>query len=172
MGQGNIFRSVCQEFCPQGGSASVYAGIPPPGSRHHPSPLAAGTPRSRQPPPRAGTPRTRHPPGPDPPSRVCWEIRSTNGRYASYWNAILLWTVIAGIVDFSLSIRVGWIIILGKSTATYSTRKLYLCRICFLNESSSLDRHCWSKKSTTAAFPSGEGSEKVGVNVIQRLCSV
>ena len=35
LGQGNIFRSVCQEFCPRGGgvSASVHAGIhPPPGS--------------------------------------------------------------------------------------------------------------------------------------------
>ena len=42
-----------------GGSASVHAGIPPP-------------------------------PGPDtPPSRACWKIRSTSGRYASYWNAIL-----------------------------------------------------------------------------------
>ena len=54
LGQGNIFRSVCQEFCPQGGSASVHAGIPhppqdrappqtrypPPGSRHHTPPGA------------------------------------------------------------------------------------------------------------------------------------
>ena len=34
LGQGNIFTSVCQEFCPQGGvrvSASVHAGIPPRG---------------------------------------------------------------------------------------------------------------------------------------------
>ena len=32
LGQGNIFRSVCQEFCPLGGrvSASVHAGIHPP----------------------------------------------------------------------------------------------------------------------------------------------
>ena len=44
------------------------------------------------------TPRTRHPPGadppgpgtPPPPSMACCEIRSTSGRYASYWNAILL----------------------------------------------------------------------------------
>ena len=44
LGQGNIFRSVCQEFCPQGGSASLHAGNtphlpPPPGTRgRHPPP--------------------------------------------------------------------------------------------------------------------------------------
>ena len=56
-------------------------------------------PPSEQTPPRADTPQTRHPPGADfpppsdqaPPLRsACWEIRSTSGRYASYWNAILL----------------------------------------------------------------------------------
>ena len=52
LGQGNIFRSVCQEFCPQGGgvSASVHAGMPhppPPGA----DPLGADTPSwSRHPP--------------------------------------------------------------------------------------------------------------------------
>ena len=52
-----------------GGCASVHAGIPP-GSRHPPG--------------------TRHPPGADTPRcRACWEIRSSRGRYASYWNAIL-----------------------------------------------------------------------------------
>ena len=30
LGQGNIFSSVCQEFCSLGGSASVHVGIPPP----------------------------------------------------------------------------------------------------------------------------------------------
>ena len=81
LGQGNIFSSVCQEFCSQwGGSASVHAGIPhplPPGADPHPG--------------------TRHPPGPGPsadqtpPSlrSACLEIRSTSGRYAFYWNAIL-----------------------------------------------------------------------------------
>ena len=49
-GQGNIFTSVCQEFCPQGGGVPDQA---PPWIRQvHP--------------PRPGryTPRTRHPPGP------------------------------------------------------------------------------------------------------------
>ena len=56
-----------------------------------------------QAPPRAVTPpsrppRSRHPPEQTPPRAdtpaplhsACWEIRSTSGRYASYWNAILL----------------------------------------------------------------------------------
>ena len=29
LGQGNIFSSLCQEFCPQQGSAPLHAGIPP-----------------------------------------------------------------------------------------------------------------------------------------------
>ena len=56
LGQGNIFTSVCQEFCPQGGgggSASVHAGMHPSGTRPDP-------PGTR--PPRPGTP------GPDTPS--------------------------------------------------------------------------------------------------------
>ena len=64
-GQGNIFSSVCQEFCSRGGSASVHAGI---------------SPSDQAPPPPEQTPLL--------PS-ACWEIRSTSGRYASYWNAIL-----------------------------------------------------------------------------------
>ena len=79
-------------------------GIPPPGPG---TPLGAGTPQTRHP-PGLGTPQTRHPPDQAPPQtrhppntrhspnqaaspqcRACWEIRSTRGRYASYWNAIL-----------------------------------------------------------------------------------
>ena len=105
LGQGNVFRSVCQEFCPQGGYASVYAGIPPPPlwnqagtalgpSRHTPgpgTPPEPGTPCSRHPPragtllpPGAGTPPTRHPQ-----RSACWEMRATSRRYPSYWNAYL-----------------------------------------------------------------------------------
>ena len=68
-------------------------------------------PRSRNPPKQA-PPDSRHPPRAEtsseqaplleqtPPqqaalrSRPCWEIRSTRGRYASYWNAILFSNVI------------------------------------------------------------------------------
>ena len=91
LGQGNIFTSVCQEFCPQGGrvSASVHAGIHPLGS----DPPRTRPPRSRHPP----APWTRSPPGPDqtPQSRHHpWQadssIWSTSGQYASYWNAFLL----------------------------------------------------------------------------------
>ena len=72
----------------------MHAGIPHPllgadplqqahESRHHPPP----PPRSRH------TPRSR-----DPLRSACWEKRSTSGRYASYWNAILFhhtfWKVI------------------------------------------------------------------------------
>ena len=38
--------------------------------------------------PRADTPQPP-PPGADTPHRACWEIRSTRGQCASYWNAIL-----------------------------------------------------------------------------------
>ena len=61
------------------------------------TPLGPGTPPGTPPETRytPGTrythpPRTRyqvHPPGAQ---HACWEIRSTRGRYASYWNAILL----------------------------------------------------------------------------------
>ena len=59
-----------------GGSASVHAGIPTP-----PRPCT-----------HAPSPGPCTPPGPctiTPRHRACWEIRSTRGRYASYWNAIL-----------------------------------------------------------------------------------
>ena len=63
--------------CPQGGSASVHAGIPPP--QYQTSTLGAGTPLGPD------TPQSRHPPWEQaPPSR---QLRC--GRYASYWNAFL-----------------------------------------------------------------------------------
>ena len=97
-----IFLEAYVKNSVHGRSALVYAGIPPPtagtppGTRH--------LPRTRYPPgqapPQTRHPQTRHPldqapPPPDqappnPPSRACWEIRSVSGRYASYWNAILL----------------------------------------------------------------------------------
>ena len=80
LGQSNIFRSMCQEFCPrgEGGSALVHAGI-----RH---PLGSRYPPWKQPPwtrhpPGTRFPWTRHPPRADPPqtrhrrSSACWEIR-------------------------------------------------------------------------------------------------
>ena len=74
---------------PQGvGSAPLHAGIhPPPGSeagtppgtRH--TPLGLDTPWDQALPPWEQT---------SPLGSACWEIRATSGRYASYWNAILL----------------------------------------------------------------------------------
>ena len=46
-------------------------------------------PQSRHP-PRADTPSPSGADTPPPPGRACWEIRSTRGRYTSYWNVILL----------------------------------------------------------------------------------
>ena len=74
LGQGNIFRSVCQEFCPRGGRGCLphcMLGYTPPRTKsRHPLPRD-----QRQTPPRHS---------------ACWEIRATSGRYASYWNAYLL----------------------------------------------------------------------------------
>ena len=56
---------------------------PPPGSRHPPW---SRTPPD-QTPPGADPPRSRHPPRADPPRESDSSIRSTSGRYASYWNA-------------------------------------------------------------------------------------
>ena len=57
LGQGNIFSSVCQEFCPRKGgevSASVHAGIP------YSSPWDQATPSSEQTPPGPGPPGAVH----------------------------------------------------------------------------------------------------------------
>ena len=75
---------TCLSFCSQGGSASVHDGI-----QHT-------TPPDQAPPWDQAPFRPDTPPRPDlpleqtPQSSACWEIRSTSGQYASYWNAILL----------------------------------------------------------------------------------
>ena len=60
----------------------MHAGIPPPPNQAQPQDQAGN-------PPGPGTP---HLPDqvPTPRSRSCWGIRSTSGRYASYWNVMLL----------------------------------------------------------------------------------
>ena len=99
-----------------GVSASVHAGIPPPGNHTPPgadTPPGPDTPGIRHPPgtrhPRDQTPprADTHPPGADPPGPDTHPqsthppqstppppgkdsgIRSTTGRYASYWNVFL-----------------------------------------------------------------------------------
>ena len=73
----------------------------PPQSRH---PLEADTPHPHPPsrhPLEQTPPQEQTPPGTDTPRhRACWEIRSTRGRYASYWNAILLLTSVKKSRDF------------------------------------------------------------------------
>ena len=76
--EGYVFTPVCQSFCSRG----EYLGRYTPG-QVHPFPLT-GTPHWQVHSPRAGTPLGRYPPA------VYAGIRSTSGRYASYWNAFLL----------------------------------------------------------------------------------
>ena len=59
--QGNIFTSVCQEFCPQGGSASVHAGTHPPPGRY--SPGQTPPPPGQTRPPMATSANSMHPTG-------------------------------------------------------------------------------------------------------------
>ena len=89
LGQGYIFTGVCDSVnrgvCLSACWDTPRAGTPPeqtpPQSRHPPEQTPPGT---RHP------PGTRPPPGPDPAlCSACWEIQSTRGWYASYWNAYL-----------------------------------------------------------------------------------
>ena len=68
LGQGNIFSSVCQEFCPQGGLPQCILGYQP---HHHPG---ADTPRDQAPPrnryPLEQTPPKQTSPGADPPPQA------------------------------------------------------------------------------------------------------
>ena len=63
LGQGNVFTGVCDSVH-RGGRCLPQCML---AYHHH------------------HHPGSRHPP----PHRACWEIRSTRGRYASYWNAVL-----------------------------------------------------------------------------------
>ena len=89
--QGNVFTGICDSVHRGGGSASVHAGIHPPWSRPPPGaethPLGADPPRSR--PPRNRPPQEQTPPSRHPPREADSGIRSTSGRYTSYWNAFL-----------------------------------------------------------------------------------
>ena len=97
LGQGNIFRSVCQEFCPHGEGEYLCRYTPrdqvhPPWDQVHP-PGPGTPPRTRYTPLHLqgpGTPPSQTRYTPPPGSSACREIRATSGRYASYWNAFLL----------------------------------------------------------------------------------
>ena len=115
--RGGVCLSACWDTTPPGSRHPPRADTPPeqtpPPQEQTPHPPEQISLRSRQPPwsrhppgadvstpPKQTPPRSRyHPrstPPPPPPEqtppprcRACWEIRSTRGRYASYWNAIL-----------------------------------------------------------------------------------
>ena len=92
LGQGNIFGSVCREFCSQGEGVCLSA------CWDATLPLWADTP-GEQPPRDQAPPQDRAPPW----SSACWEIQLTSGRYASYWNAILCqW------LSLSVSLFIYW----------------------------------------------------------------
>ena len=65
-----IFSQASVVLFTRGGSASVHAGIPPPGTRHPPTWTRQAPPRPGRPPPGPG----RHPPPPW--RRAYWEIRA------------------------------------------------------------------------------------------------
>ena len=87
LGQGYVFTGICDSVN-RGGLPQCMLGYHPHPrrrplrTRHPPGPA----PPDQAPHPQEETPGTRHPPTPH---RACWEIRSTRGWYASYWNAIL-----------------------------------------------------------------------------------
>ena len=107
LGQGYIFTGVYDSVHWRGGglpqcmlgyhtpSKETPPGKETPQQGDHPQqgrpPLAMRPPLARQTPP-ARTPPLRS---------ACWEIRSTSGRYASYWNAIL----VAVSVNATLNLR-------------------------------------------------------------------
>ena len=139
-GQGNIFTPVCHSVH-RGGSASMHAGIPPPpGSdtttpprirppwiRHH-QPPDQTPPQIRPPrirhhhPPDQTPPRTRQtPPIRHPPWEADSSIRSTSGRYASYWNAFLFAIFLTSlhVSNQSLPLKNNQIFIQWKITQTH-----------------------------------------------------
>ena len=121
-----LYFYTCLSFCPQGGVSrqgeSPQTGRTPPGRENPPGretpPDQADPPAGRTPPGQGEPHRTRQtppagrkppgqgePPGPGrtPPDQADSRIRSTSGRYASYWNAFLF-TVLspfAQVADFA-----------------------------------------------------------------------
>ena len=101
LGQGYVFTLVCDSFH-RGGLPRCMQEYHPPwqGDPQKGDALARQNPLVRDPSPRQGRPpwqgdppwQGRAPGKETPPPRhsECWEIWSTSGRYASYWNAILV----------------------------------------------------------------------------------
>ena len=113
-------------------------GTPPGPGTHLPSPPGPGTPHTRyipwdqvHPPGTRYISRARYTPlGPGtPPSRhrECWEIRSTRGRYASYWNAFLFkFSNYIDLNDMKLNNNVSF----SQSVSSQCNRRFrYRCKI-------------------------------------------
>ena len=90
---GGVCLSACWDTHPPG---QTHPWADPPGQTPlGQTPLGQTHPWSRHPPPPGRHPLGRNPAGQTPPwadtplHSACWEIRATNGRYASYWNAFL-----------------------------------------------------------------------------------
>ena len=140
-----LFTGGCLPQCILGYHTLQSRQTPPP-SRYPPSradtPPGADPlplPRSRHPPweqtpPWADTPRGRHPPEQTPPQhRACWEIWSTRGWYASYWNAILFYFFLSRITFLWPLIYSGrhilhyWTFTIQKSKIHLAMHKLGVC---------------------------------------------
>ena len=107
-----------------GGRGSSWAGTPP-GQVHSP----AGTPPGQVHPPRQVPIQNQvhTPAGTSPQRGACWEIRATSGRYASYWNAFLLFSLELNfkIVKFTQHFKISYIFLLyleSFSVRLYETR--------------------------------------------------
>ena len=139
-GPGTLPRT---RYTPLGPGTSPQDQVHPPGTRYTPL-------RTRYPPPGPGTPPDQvHPPR----CRACWEIRSMSGRYASYWNAILLWFWIP-------SIPLWWILYLklqpatsilsnnnGKGGVTMCGWTFQFWQICSLEKFEFCKVHVWSQST-------------------------
>ena len=100
--EGYVFTGVCLSTWGGDLPQCMLGYYPPPDQ----APLGPDTPQTRHPLeqtlpldqaplPDQAPPWNRHPPDQAPPLRsACWEIRSTSGRYAPYWNAIFLFRCI------------------------------------------------------------------------------
>ena len=91
LGQGNIFTSGVSRILSTGGGGCLpqcmLGYTPLPGSRHPPP--GSRHPPEQTPPQEHTPPQEQTPPEQTPPQEADCSIRSTSGRYASYWNALL-----------------------------------------------------------------------------------
>ena len=114
-----IFSHAC--VCPQGGLPQCMLGYTPhPQEQEQTPPHGGRPPGSRHTPQKQTPPRSRHPPSRSrpPPGAADSSIRSTSGRYASYWNAFLYWN------NFAI-----WVVLLFTLTSQLSYKLLHIKNI-------------------------------------------